>query len=103
VTEVVADRRVTHGLDGGRVPARDDHHCRVGHVTEGLVGGDGERAVGGQGLDPFGHHCRPVLVAEPPQAGEDLQRADQVQQREPWVEHERDRLLLGLPSADPPV
>jgi hypothetical protein len=34
------------------------------------------------------------LVVELPQAGEDLQRPDQIQQREPWVEHERDRLLL---------
>src|SRR5215217_7031682 len=36
----------------------------------------------------------PVLVVELPQAGKDLQRTDQVEQREPWVEHERDGLLL---------
>jgi hypothetical protein len=67
----------------------------VQDVAEGAVGGDGERAVGGHGLDPLGrHHHRPELVVELPQAGEDLQRPDQIQQREPWVEHERDRLLL---------
>jgi hypothetical protein len=33
-------------------------------------------------------------VVEPPQAGEDLQRADQVEQREPWVEDECDRVVL---------
>jgi hypothetical protein len=64
------------------------------HVTEGLIGGDGERTVGGHGLEPLGHHHRPVLIAEPPKTGKDLQRADEVEQREPWVEHERDRLLL---------
>jgi hypothetical protein len=67
-----------------------------------LLGGDGERSVGGHGLEPLGHHHWPVLVAEPSQAGEDLQRADQIQQREPWVEHERDRLrLLGCHDPTP--
>jgi hypothetical protein len=94
LAQVVADRRVTHGLDGGRTAAEDEHHRRVGHLVEGVVGGNGERSVGGHGLDALGHHHWPVLVVELPQAGEDLQRADQIQQREPWVEHEHHRLLL---------
>jgi hypothetical protein len=102
VAQVVADGRVAHGLDGRCIPARNDHHGRVGDVAEGVVGGDGERSVGGHGLDPFGHHRRLVLVVEPPQAGEDLQRTDQVEQREPWVEHERDRLRLGSCHYPPP-
>jgi hypothetical protein len=92
--QVGADRRVAHGLDRGRAAAGDDYDLRVGDVAEAVVGGDGEWAVGGHGLEPLGHHHWPVLVVEPPQAGEDLQRADQIQQREPWVEHECDRLLL---------
>jgi hypothetical protein len=78
----------------GGISTWDDDHGRVGDVGEGLVGGDGEGAVGGHGLEPLGHHHWPVLVTEPPQAGEDLQRADQIQQREPWVEHECDRVVL---------
>ena len=103
VAQVVADRRVAHGLDGRRVPAWDEDHGRVGDVAEGLIGGDGERSVGGHGLDPFGHDHRPVLVAEPTQTGKDLQRADQVEQREPWIEHERDRLLLLGCHLPPPL
>jgi hypothetical protein len=94
LAQVVADHLVAHGLDGRRPAAGDDHDLRVGDVAEGAVGDHGERAVGGHGLEPLGHYHWPVLVVELPQAGEDLQRPDQIQQREPWVEHERDRLLL---------
>jgi hypothetical protein len=94
LAQVVADHLVAHGLDRGRAAAGDEHDLRVGDVAEGAVGGDGERSVGGHGHEPLGHHHWPVLVVELPQAGEDLQRADQIQQREAWVEHERHRLLL---------
>jgi hypothetical protein len=92
--QVVADDLVAHGLDGGRTAAGDDHHLRVGHLVEGMIGGDGERAVGGHGLKPLGYHHRPELVVELPQRGEDLQRSHHVEQRDALVEHERDRLLL---------
>jgi hypothetical protein len=62
--QVVADRRVAHGLDGRGATTGHEHHGRVGHVAEGLVGDDGEGCVGGHGLDPLGHYHRPVLVVE---------------------------------------
>jgi hypothetical protein len=92
MAKVVADRLVAHGLDRRLVPTRDDHHRRVGDVAEGLISGHGERSVGAHGLDPLGDHHRAVLVAKAPQASEDLQRADQVKERQARVQHERDRL-----------
>ena len=71
LAQVVADHLVAHGLDRGRTATGVEHHRRVGDVAEGAVGGDGERSVGGRGLNALGHH-RPVLVVELPQAGEDL-------------------------------
>jgi hypothetical protein len=44
--QAVADRWVAHCLDRQRVTTGDDHYRRVWHVTEGLVGGDGEGRVG---------------------------------------------------------
>jgi hypothetical protein len=96
LAQLLADRRVAHGLDRGRTSAGTITTAGSGtspKVRSAVTVSGPSVAMGDQVV---GHHHRPVLVADLPQAGKDLQRTDQIQQREPSGKHERDRLRLGV-------